>query len=79
MKLSDMDAGLYLCEYIIFLTLLPGFLMVCRQELMKNCQEWILNPSSGQPTGTADRKGFMSANRQEKSTFPDNVVLSAHS
>jgi len=79
MKLSDMDADLCMWEYIIFLTLLPGFLTVCRQELIKTRQEWILNPSSGQPTGTARRKGFMSANRQEKSTYPDNMVLSAHS
>ena len=75
-----MDANLCLCEYIIFFAFLTVFLTVCRQELMKNCQEWILNPSSGQPTATADRrKGFLSANRQEKSTFPDNMVLSAHS
>ena len=73
-----MDANLCLWKYIFF-AFLTSFLTVCRQELITNRQECIFKASSEQPTGTTDRKGFLSANRQEKIIFPDSMVLSANS
>ena len=63
----------------IFFAFLTSFLTVCRQELITNSQECIFKASSEQPIGTTDRKGFLSANRQEKAIFPDSVVLSVNS
>ena len=72
MKLSDMDADLYLCEYIIFFNSFTWFKPSGIDEKLSGMD---LEPIFR----ATDRKGFLSANRQEMSTFPDNVVLSAHS
>ena len=55
--------------WIYFFAFLTSFLTVCRQELITNSQECIFKASSEQPTGTTDRKGFLSANQMEKPSF----------
>ena len=67
--ISDVGLHACICFFSSFIWFPEGFY---RQELIFKASSW-------RPSGTTDRKGFLSANRQENFTFPDNGLLSANS